>query len=89
LKSRLLKPSIILPMGHYLAGSHHLKILAKTFTKINMDFDKKILIIKINRTFILSHVLLVHLFLKCLRKCLMPKAHLDTYKIYEVLLMPF
>ena len=24
LKSRLLKPSIILPMGHYLAGGHHL-----------------------------------------------------------------
>jgi len=33
LKSRLLKPSIILPVGHYLAGSHHLKIFAKTFTK--------------------------------------------------------
>jgi len=61
-KSRLLKPSIILPMGHHLAGSHHLKILAKLLQKINMDFDKKILIIKINRTLILSHVLLVHLF---------------------------
>ena len=33
LKSRLLKPSIILPMGHYLAGGHHPNILASTFTK--------------------------------------------------------
>ena len=33
LKSRLLKPSVILPMGQYLAGSHHLKILVDTFAK--------------------------------------------------------
>ena len=33
LKSRLLKPSIMLPMGWYLAGAHHLKILVNTFTK--------------------------------------------------------
>lgn len=33
LKSRLLKPSIMLPMGRYLAGSHHLKILFDTFAK--------------------------------------------------------
>ena len=33
LKSRLLKPSIMLPMGRYLAGAHHLKILVNTFMK--------------------------------------------------------
>jgi len=33
LKSRLLKPSIKLPMGEYLAGSHHLRIVADTFAK--------------------------------------------------------
>jgi hypothetical protein len=33
LKSRLLKPSIILPMGSYIATSSHLQILAKTFGK--------------------------------------------------------
>lgn len=33
LKAHLLKPSVILPLGHYLAGSHHLKFLLTTFTK--------------------------------------------------------
>lgn len=33
LKSRLLKPSIIIPMGKYLVCSHHLKILVDTFSK--------------------------------------------------------
>ena len=33
LKARLLKPSVILPLGHFLAGSHHLKLLLTTFTK--------------------------------------------------------
>lgn len=33
LKSRLLKPSVVLPMGRFLAGSHHLKILLSTFSK--------------------------------------------------------
>ena len=33
LKARLLKPSIILPLGNFLAGSHHLKFLLATFTK--------------------------------------------------------
>ena len=33
LKSRLLKPSIILPMGQYLAGAHHLRILVNAFSK--------------------------------------------------------
>ena len=33
LKARLLKPSIILPFGDFLAGSHHLKIVLNTFTK--------------------------------------------------------
>ena len=33
LKSRLLKPSVILPLGNFLAGLHHLKFLLTTFTK--------------------------------------------------------
>ena len=33
LKARLLKPSIILPMGDFLAGSHHLKMVLTNFTK--------------------------------------------------------
>lgn len=31
LKSRLLKPSIVLPMGKYIAGAHHLRIVKSTF----------------------------------------------------------
>jgi len=33
LKARLLKPSIILPLGNFLAGSHHLKMVLNTFAK--------------------------------------------------------
>ena len=33
LKARLLKPHIILPLGHFLAGSYHLKLLLTTLTK--------------------------------------------------------
>ena len=33
IKSRLLKPLVILPMGQFLAGAHHLKILLSTFSK--------------------------------------------------------
>ena len=33
LKSRLIKPSIILPLGKYLAGVHHLRIVQSTFGK--------------------------------------------------------
>ena len=33
LKSRLMNPSIVLPMGKYLAGSHHLLLIQKTFGK--------------------------------------------------------
>lgn len=33
LKSRLLKPSILLPMGGYIAGAHHLRIVQTTFSK--------------------------------------------------------
>ena len=33
LKARLLKPSVILPIGDFLAGSHHLKIIFKHFYK--------------------------------------------------------
>ena len=39
LKSRLLKPSVILPMGKFLAGAHNLKILLSTFRKTNMELD--------------------------------------------------
>ena len=33
LKTRLLKPSIILPLGNYVAGVHHLRIVQHTFPK--------------------------------------------------------
>ena len=33
LKSRLLRPSIVLPLGKYIAGSHHLQIIHSTFSK--------------------------------------------------------
>ena len=33
LKSWLLRPSIILPLGNYTAGSHHLKLIHDTFSK--------------------------------------------------------
>ena len=33
LKSRLLKPSIVLPLGKYLAGVHHLRLVQRTFGK--------------------------------------------------------
>lgn len=33
LKSRLLKPSIVLPMGRYVAGVHHIRLIQTTFGK--------------------------------------------------------
>ena len=33
LKSRLIKPSIILPMGKYIAGIHHLRLVHCNFNK--------------------------------------------------------
>ena len=33
LKSKLLRPSPILPMGDYIAGAHHLKLLTSLFKK--------------------------------------------------------
>ena len=33
LKSRLIKPSIILPLGDYIAGVHHLNLIHKTFNR--------------------------------------------------------
>lgn len=33
LKCRLLKPSIVLPLGNYTAGSHHLNLIYDTFNK--------------------------------------------------------
>ncbi len=33
LKCRLLKPSIVLPLGNFVAGVHHLRIIHTTFTK--------------------------------------------------------
>ena len=46
LKSRLLKLSVILPMGRFLVSSYHLKILLSTFTKDqhrirHKDFDHR------------------------------------------------
>ena len=40
-KLKLLKPSVKLAMGQYLAGSHHLKPLADTFTKDQHDIRQK------------------------------------------------
>lgn len=33
LKSRLIKPSIVLPLGNYVAGLHHVRIVQQNFTK--------------------------------------------------------
>ena len=33
LKARLIKPSIVLPLGNYAAGVHHLRMVHKTFNK--------------------------------------------------------
>jgi len=33
MKSRLLKPSTVLPMGNFTAGVHHLQILVESFSK--------------------------------------------------------
>ena len=33
LKSRLLKPSIVLLMGRYVAGAHHIRLIQTTFGK--------------------------------------------------------
>ena len=33
LKTRFLKPSIVLPFGSHLAGVHHLRIIQRTFSK--------------------------------------------------------
>ena len=33
LKSRLLRPSIILPLGKHTAGVHHLRLLHNSFSK--------------------------------------------------------
>ena len=33
LKSRLIKPSIVLPLGHYVAGVHHLRLVHTNFNK--------------------------------------------------------
>ena len=41
LKSRLLKPSIILPMGKYIAGVHHLKLVKSTFKKGDHSMREK------------------------------------------------
>lgn len=54
LKCRLLKPSVVLPMGDYVAGSHHVRIvcslrMVKTYT----DYVKGIWITKINKTMML------------------------------------
>lgn len=42
LKSRLLKPSIMLPIGRYLAGAHHLKIL------VSWNYLRKCQMVKIH-----------------------------------------
>lgn len=41
LKRRLLKPSIVLPFGTYVAGVHHLRIVQQTFCKDQHGLRKK------------------------------------------------
>ena len=57
LKCRLLKPSVVLPMGTYTAGPHHLK---KQWGKMFMDSESVILIIKTSRTTMLCCILYGH-----------------------------
>ena len=57
LKARLLKPSIVIPMGKYLAGSHHLKILYETFSKDQHGIRQKDLDHKDRQSFdAVSHI---------------------------------
>lgn len=57
LKARLLKPSIVIPMGKYLAGSHHLKILFETFSKDQHGIRQKYLDHKDRQSFdAMSHI---------------------------------
>ena len=41
LKSRLLRPSIILPLGKYTAGGHHLRLLHNSFSKDHHGLREK------------------------------------------------
>lgn len=50
LKSRLIKPSIILPMEKYVAGVHHLRLVRSTSTKMNMHSENETSTIKISTT---------------------------------------
>ena len=78
LKSRLLKPSIILPMGHYLAGGHHFNILASTFTKDKHGLRQKDLDHKDKKNLdAITHITSASVLYNCLRKFLMPKVLLN------------
>ena len=51
LKSQLLKPSIILPMGSYVAAGHHVRMLQIAFGKDQHGLrEREVLIIKTNKT---------------------------------------
>ena len=41
LKSRFLRPSIILPLGKYTAGGHHLRLLHNSFSKDHHGLREK------------------------------------------------
>lgn len=41
LKSRLIKPSIVLPLGKYLAGVHHLRLVQRTFSKEEYELRER------------------------------------------------
>ena len=78
LKSRLLKPFIILLMGHYLAGGHHLNILASTFTKDQHGLRQKDLDHKDEQNLdAITHITSASVLYNYLRKFLMSKALLN------------
>ena len=49
LKACLLKPSVLLSLGTFLAGSHHLKFLLTTLLKTSMKLGTKISSTKTNK----------------------------------------
>ena len=58
LKSRLIKPSVLLPMGSFVAGVHHLQILQKKhLEKMYMDLENETLIIKIGKILMLFYII--------------------------------
>ena len=61
LQSHLIKPSVLLPMGSFVAGVHHLQILPKKhLEKMYMDLENETLIIKIGKILMLFYIYYEH-----------------------------